>query len=453
MSDNREPPHSEESERAVLGSVIVAASDVLPLVADASADHFFSPANQVVWSAIERISAKGDGVDHVAVQDALKADASRLPGGIGYVVDLAAAAVHPAQVERHAGRIATMARLRRLIGLCVEVQSRAYSASDADEIIGEARDGIARLDSSGSVEAKRLAELVDEATKEIELRVEKKDTVRARFGIAGVDKIVRMRRGRLVVIAGLPGMGKTAVESGILAHNAINGVPGLAFSLEMDRQEMVERLISLRSHVPATNLERGELTVEQWKEDVKKAAKQIWEWPLWIDDRVLSANQIIGASNRWWAKNIVGQGNDFGLIAIDYLNLVRSDEHSENRNREVAKLGQKFKGLAKSLRTTVILLAQLNRKAADQGGEPKMSHLRDSGELEATADVIICPWRESYEKHTAHKLRDFEPEKAKWIVLKNKGGSTGYVDVLWHRERMEYADPEVTDLRTRRDWE
>ena len=199
-----------------------------------------------------------------------------------------------------------------------------------------------------------------------------------RFGIEDVDKMVRLRRGWLTVIAGLPGMGKTAAAAGVLAYNAARGVPCLLFSLEMVRYDIWARFAAIESRVSAVDIMDEELPVERmdWKR-VVTANGELERMRLTIDDRELSIAKIADEAQRWFQKSIISKGREMGLVAIDYLGLIRSEERTENRNREVAALVQRVKLLAKSMRIPVMLLAQLNRKAAARGGEPEMSDCRD----------------------------------------------------------------------------
>jgi replicative DNA helicase len=322
--------------------------------------------------------------------------------------------------------------------------------------LGDLRVGLEKLEASGASDgAIRVCDLVDEVTQGIEQRCRNTEHQRlARIGIEDVDSLIGdLRRGHLVVVGGLPGLGKSSFARQVLAHNVLNGIPGCVWTNEMDRAEWIEALISLRSHVPACDLARGKLKFEDWNGKVLPAAKKISEYPLWVDDRVLTASATGGEARRWFSKHVRRQGKDYGLIVIDYLNLVISDEKAESRNREVAKMLASFKRLAKDLRTTVMVVAQLNRKSSVENREPVMSDFRDCGEIEAMADVIICPYREGYGKPTTVKPVPFQPQPARILVLKRKGGATGGVDVEWHRERMEFCDIEGRSQQEQPHWQ
>lgn len=449
MSDDaRIPPHSEAAERALLGTVLVAASECLSELSDLTADDFFFPPHIAVWNCIRSVQRRGGQVNAISVQDEVRSLglSAALPEREGFTLELLREAAPLDHVLGHSTTIRRMATLRRLILLCRETESRAYQVTDVDDVLAGARTGVANLEvSANSAGPERLCDLLDGAIAEIGKRFERKDEHVIRTGIEAVDEITGgFRRGHFVVVGGLPSMGKTAAAIGVLAHNAINRIPCYVISLEMDRQEIVERILSMRARVSATDLYSGKVRATDGWEKVNRAAKQCFEWPLWVDDRPLSVNKIIGETHRWFAKCVKAHRSDdrdpIALVVVDYLGLVQSDERSENRNREIAKMAQAFKALAKELRIPVMALAQLNRKVLERGGEPTMADLRDSGELEAAAQVVIFPWREQHLKPPSEAPTPFAPEEAKWIVAKNTGGRRGFAPVLWHRERMEFTD-------------
>jgi replicative DNA helicase len=444
---DRIPPHSEAAEIAVIGSVIVASTELLQELSDLTPDAFFLPHHRTAWELVCAIRDRGARVDIISLQDEARAQSvtSRLPTGISWFLDAANAATVPEMAVIHAGTIKRMSTLRALISLCAEVSSRAYSMPEVDAALGDLRLGLETLEASGAADgATRICDLIDSVTQEVELRCRRDDQQRlARIGIDAVDELIGdQRRGHLVVVGGLPGMGKSSFARQVLAHNVLNGIPGCVWTNEMDRQEWIEALISLRSHVPACDIARGKIEYSDWHKKVIPVAKRISEYPLWVDDRVLTASATCGEARRWFSKHVKRQGKDYGLIVVDYLNLVVSDEKAESRNREVAKILASFKRLAKDLRTTVMVVAQLNRKSSIENREPVMSDFRDCGEIEAMADVIIAPYREGYGKPKTSKPVRFVPDPARILVLKRKGGATGGVDVEWHRERMEFTDVE-----------
>ena len=447
---NRTPPHSEAAEKAVLGTVLVAAPECLARLSDLAVNDFFFPCHVEAWEAIRALEKRGNPVNIVSVQDEIRArgTSGKFEDHTGWFIKTAGSAVSPEAIGSYAAQVRKLATLRRLIALCAETTSRAYSMAEVDDVLADVRNGVAALEvSSNSVGPIRICYLIDPAVKEIADRLDRKREHVIRTGIEAVDEITGgFRRGHLVVVGGLPSMGKTASAIGILAHNSLNQIPCYVVSLEMDRQEVIERILAMRARISATELYSGHARATEDWEKVKTAAKQAAEWPLWVDDRPMTVNKIVGEAHRWFAKCVrahrLDDPNPIALLAIDYLGLIQSEDDSENRNREIAKMAQGLKALAKELRIPVMLLSQLNRKVLERGGEPTMADLRDSGELEAAAQVIIFPWREQHLKPPIGAVMPFQPEEAKWIIAKNTGGRRGFAPVLWHRERMEFTDTE-----------
>jgi phage/plasmid primase-like uncharacterized protein len=287
------------------------------------------------------------------------------------------------------------------------------------------------------------------------------------FGIEAVDRLTnKMRRGYVTIMAGLPGAGKTSAALGTLIYNTQHDVPGMFFSLEMDRIDIGIRCLSQNSGVPATHLFSDEIKEGderlRWG-DVVTANGRMEKILLTLDDRMVSISQLEEQAHRWYAKKVKAAGKQTGLIVIDYLGLIRSDETSQNRNREVASFCHKVKQLAKDLRVPVMLLAQLNREAARRGGEPESSDLRDSGEIEAMADLIIFPYLqprddngEIIEPGTDASQEEVDSHVDKWIVRKNRNGARGAARVKWNAEIMQYTGLERMPYDgpdTRTDWQ
>lgn len=270
------------------------------------------------------------------------------------------------------------------------------------------------------------------------------------FGIGAVDRLTnRMRRGYVTVMAGLPGSGKTSAAIGVMIHNAQHGVPCMFFSLEMDRIDIGIRCLSQNSGVPAVHIFSDEIKEEdprlRWG-DLYSANGRLEKIPFRLDDRMVSIKQLEEEANKWYATKVKATGAPTGLIAIDYLGLIRSEEQSQNRNREVAGFCHRVKQIAKDLKVPVMLLAQLNREAARRGGEPESSDLRDSGEIEAMADLIIFPYLQPRDDagEIVPMAADSTPDEIKnhvdkWIVRKNRNGAKGAAQVKWNAEIMQYA--------------
>ncbi len=302
----------------------------------------------------------------------------------------------------------------------------------------------------GPIEA---ADLFPMVMQEIIDRKEGKSKNALRTGIKSVDNLTRgLQLGYVTVVGGLPGTGKTAAAIGIIMHNASNGVPCLLFSIEMDRIAIGVRFLSQNSFVPAVDIfdERIPLDSERLRwDDITSANGRMEKLLLTVDDRPHTLAEIVDVSHTWFANKVRAAGHKTGLIAVDYLGLISSDKESENRNMEVAKLCRGLKVLARTLHVSMLLCAQLNRSVNKRGGEPEMSDLRDSGEIEAVCDLGIFPWpwpREKVENGRGELELRKRPMKADekedpdvWLIRKNRNGPTGAALVKWEPELMRYT--------------
>ena len=303
------------------------------------------------------------------------------------------------------------------------------------------------------------ADLFPQVMQEIEDRKSGKVTNALGTGIKAVDKLTRkLQRSSVIVVAGLPGSGKTAATLGIVLHNASHGVPCLMFSIEMDRFAIGVRCLSQNSDIPAADIfdEGVKLDTETYSR-LMSANGRMEKLLLTLDDRPVGIEQIIEEAHRWHATKVKAAGHQMGLIAVDYLGLIRSGEKSENRNLEVANLCKGLKVLARTLRIPLLLCAQLNRASSKRGGEPELSDLRDSGEIEAVADLAIFPWpwpRDVVKNEQTGMLEskkrpmkaDEQSDDDVWIVKKNRNGPKGAVKVLWRPEVMQYTSLEPREF-------
>lgn len=306
---------------------------------------------------------------------------------------------------------------------------------------------------NGPISAEDLFPLVFE---EIKARKEGRSKTNLHTGIGSVDKLTGgLRRGYLTVVAGLPGAGKTSAAMGILAHNASHGVPCLMFSIEMDRLDIGIRFLSQHSGVEASRLFSEQKFSEDYMADkmawskLMDSSSELVQMLLTIDDRPVTLAQMTETAHKWFVDEVRAKAKETGLIGVDYLGLIRSDEGTDNRNREVAMLVQGVKLLARTLRVPVVLCAQLNRSSAKDGREPELCDLRDSGEIEAAADLVIFPYQWPRYRNmdgqivlkptTVEQQANHVEAVDMWLVRKNRNGPTGRAPVMWHPTTMLYT--------------
>lgn len=307
---------------------------------------------------------------------------------------------------------------------------------------------------NGPIDAEDLFPMV---MKEIEARKNGLSKASISTGIKSVDQLTRkLQLGYVTVMAGSPGSGKTAAALGIIAHNASHGVPCLLFSIEMDRISIGARMLSQNSNVPFVDIFDEDVPVDSPKlrwGDLYNADGRLEKILFTLDDRPVTVSQIEAQSHKWYAEKVSSKGHKCGLIVVDYLGLITSEEGSANRNLEVGVMCRRMKVLARTLHVSVILCAQLNRQVKKDAGEPEMHHLRDSGEIEAVCDLGIFPWpwpREQRKNQATGELEvakkamgpDDTDDPDLWLVKKNKNGGTGAARVIWRPEVMQYIGAE-----------
>ena len=318
-------------------------------------------------------------------------------------------------------------------------QAAIKGAESVAETIQEALDG-----EDGPIDAADLFPLV---VREIQARKSGKSKNALSFGIPSVDRLTGgLRRGMMTIIAGLPGAGKTAAAVGTILHNIVHGVPCLLFSIEMDRVDIGARFMAIETGVPAFDMldQHRQIDKDAWSR-MYSAGDRLSKLPLTVDDDPVTMDDIEARTHKWYATKVRAKGHPMGLVAVDYLGLIKAGENHESRNREVALLCQRFKLIVKnrSIRVAGLLLAQLNRLAARREGEPELSDLRDSGEVEAAGDLILFPypWPRVELEDGSVIMKQIGDEKPldKWLCKKNKNGPIGAAGVLWKPTVMHYT--------------
>jgi Replicative DNA helicase len=434
------PPHDEAAELSVLGTVLLAFDKAFPPLATLAIDDFFLPHHREAWSAILAVAERRQPVDLISVGAELSARGMvpRFPGGWeAWAVGVASKVSAPEHVEAHGQMVRDKATLRRLVELCVEVQTVSYSGQQAEEALTLAREGVARLElQSGQKDSIRLGEALGGALATIEQRTLGNISPGVSYGLEALDNLLGgAKPGQLIIVAARPGMGKSALVEQVLIKAARRGTPGHLFSLEMLMQETVERALASPSRVPSYMMAMGRVNVEEWKQ-IQAAGGKLYEIPLWVDDRSRSLGRIVAKIHKWHAMEVAKKA-PIGLVAIDYLQRIRTDgRKTENRDQEIGRISAELKSLAMELQIPIIAVAALSRATEKRGGPPMLGDLRECGNLEYDADVVIFIHRDiPVEDQKARR----EPGPAELIVAKHRGGPTGVADVYWNAPLMEFT--------------
>ena len=447
----RVPPHDLDAERAVLGSALVFGDNALSLAIGLRADDFFDPSCREAWAGLLELEKRGANANPIALADELKSRgmASRFqPSAHEWLMDCAHAASVLDILPHHLGIVRAKATLRGLIELCTHVQAMAYGGTDAAETLEAAREGVAKLEVQDDTEGPpKVGDLLSEALENIDERTRTGEDPNAiKTHISTLDEITGGGKpGQLILIAGRPGDGKSSLAGNIAVNQALAGDPCLVFSVEMGKQEVLERFLGLQAQVSIHRIGRGKIDFNEWKR-VTTAAGTLADSELYLDDRPHTIAQMMGQARRWHARQIRAKGLKRCSVMVDYAQLVEVDDSFEasSQEREIAIVSKQCKRLAKALGCPVYLVSQLNRKVTDRGGEPQLSDLRGSGSLEQDGDVIVFVFRDAPMDKPGERNKS---GPAKLIVGKHRGGPTGVAQANWIREYMQFtaATDEPTD--------
>lgn len=452
----RTPPHSVEAERACLGSVLIRPS-ALDELAELTLNDFFVPAHVEIFDAMRALSGRARAIDLLTLSEELKARQmlGRLEGGESYLVDLANKTPTSENVKHYAAIVAGKAALRRTIAACAEIQSAAYGdVAAVEDFLAGARQQLAGIELGGVEGPVSVGDDVSRVVDEMEKRGRNPERYLISTGIHALDDIITgLLPQTVTIVAANPSRGKTALALNTVIRAAMSGVPCLFFSLEMSRSQIIERALAYKTRINGRSLTQGKLSGEQWA-SVERASHD-WQQakiPIWIDERVHTSSRLCAVTRRWRAQRrserlaagLSAPEADLAVVAIDYLGLVQG-ESEESRRMEVAGMSRAFKRLAKIERLSVILCAQLNRANMKEltPRAPNLSDLRDAGEIEQDADVVLFPWWED-------QPPPFGPFDAEILIRKNRNGPTGEASITWEREFMTFRDRSTEPYRETR---
>jgi replicative DNA helicase len=455
--DQREPPHSLEAERALLGIVLVDAAGSLAKLAELDELDFFVPESRAIWNAIERVSEKegAAGINPISVWENLKAEneSPRVENGFNGLMAYATSAPIPQQLEYHAKTLRDKRILREVIAFSRESASRAYGGVNASELVADIWNGAGRLQCMGTMDTGpvRVGDALGELASVIEHRQSTGRLGDVMTKIEGIDaRLGGLRRQQFTVIAAGPNVGKSALGTNICVNVAIQNVPTLIFSAEMARGELLERMIAGQSRTPIDRIAMG----RAWPE-FHQGAGVLEPAPLWIDDSKMSLDEVMGTAYRWHAQHVMGGhsrkgGEEFplALMMFDYLQIFEVKDQVERRDREVAMVSHALKAMAKSLHIPVIGISAVNRKGQEAGQVVGLSSMRESGAIEYDADMVLIIHREIKEGDPESRNRSGPVDL---LCVKNRGGRLGRIPLWWDQDWTTFRDPDREDEEPRQE--
>jgi replicative DNA helicase len=427
----RIPPQNLDAERAVLGGMLLEPEAATRAVEIVGADDFYRPAHGKIFGAMLALFSRREPIDVMTLSEELaKAGDLDAVGGIAALTDLVDSTPSAANIEHYARIVLDKYILRQLIRASTDIAEDAYAASrEADAILDAAEQKIFKISESrvsqGFVHIKDvLKERFDEIQRVHETRI---SVTGLASGFIDLDKFTAgFHPSDMVIIAGRPSMGKTSFALNIAQHvGLLERKPVAIFSLEMSKELLVQRLLCSEGQVDAQKVRSG-FTSAKDIERLTNAAGLLSEAPIFIDDTpAISTLDMRARSRRLKSEH------DIALIIIDYLQLARCSERSENRQQEISSISRSLKALAKELSIPVIALSQLSRAVEARGGDrrPMLSDLRESGAIEQDADLVLFLYRaEFYDPDDPDKQG-----KAELIIGKQRNGPTGIVPLVFEK--------------------
>jgi replicative DNA helicase len=437
---DRMPPQSLEAEQAVLGAVLRENDALSKALETLEVNNFYRQSHRVIFSAMCELFEQGEPIDLLTLQERLRLKEDlETAGGVTYLAKLIDMTPTAGHVRHHAKIVREKAILRGLIHAATEIVSQSYEDTiEVEELLDRAEKSIFSISEQKITPSfTDIYSVIKESLKDIESLFERKQYVTGvPTGFTEFDeKTAGLQRGDLIIIAGRPSTGKTALALNIAQHAAgVKGIGVAVFSLEMSRSQIGIRLLCSEARISSTKLRTGFLSKNDWPL-LTRAAGTLAEAPIFIDDSaVMTDLEIRAKSRRLLAEK------DIGLIIVDYLQLVKGRSRPESRQQEVSDITRSLKALAKELNVPVVALSQLSRAVEQRHGKrPQLSDLRESGAIEQDADVVTFIHRRDV---PTGEPEEFPADEgiAELIIGKQRNGPTGTVKLAFLKEYARFEN-------------
>lgn len=430
MNEERIPPQDLNAEQSVIGSMLLDKNAITRAMEILSPESFYRDSHRFIYESILELSESNEPVDIVTVTDHLRNNGKLdAVGGSVYISDLLGSVPSAANAEYYAKIVEEKAVLRRLIDAGTGIISRAFDhPKEVDLVLDEAEKNIF------DIALKRVRQgffKIDHVLKNVLDRIDslygKKESITGiPTGFPDLDKMTAgFQNSELIIIAARPSVGKTAFALNIAQNISIrHKIPVAIFSLEMSKEQLAQRLLCSESEVDAQKLKTASLSDSGWKRLTRSLGK-LSEAPIFIDDSASITTMEMRAKARRLKLE-----HGLGLIIVDYMQLMQGRTNYENRVQEISDISRSLKTLARELDIPVIAISQLSRAIEQrQDRMPRLSDLRESGEIEQTADLVMFIHREGYYNPSSEK-----GNLAELIIAKQRNGPTGVVELIFRKE-------------------
>jgi replicative DNA helicase len=441
MSDLRIPPQNTDAEKAVLGAMLLSEEAIGTAIEHIDSHYFYETGHQKIFESIKDLYASRKNVDLITLSDFLKNQAMLdAIGGIAYLTQLAEFVPTAANVKYYIDIVKEKGIQRQLIKNSTEIIAKSYGTNvNVDELVDAAEQLIFEIATAKQKQqAFHVKDLVMGAVEMIDKLYQNKQAITGvPTGFIDFDqKTSGLQRADLVIVAARPSMGKSAFAVNIAEHAAGLGTPVAIFSLEMSKEQLVQRMLCSQAQVDAHKVRTGFLSPADWPH-LTKAAGKLSTMPIFIDDTpAISVLELRAKARRLKAQH------NIGMIVVDYLQLMQAGGKVESRQQEISEISRSLKALARELRVPVVALSQLSRAVESrQDHRPQLSDLRESGAIEQDADVVVLLMREEYYNPT-----DENRGIAEIIIAKQRNGPTGTVKLKFFKEHVKFTNLEMSHV-------
>ncbi|MEG2246751.1 MAG: replicative DNA helicase [Peptostreptococcaceae bacterium] len=432
----RIPPHSVESEQSILGSILLDKDAMITVSETIRPDDFYKEAHKIIYECMIKLSNKGEPIDLITLTEELRRQGHLDDiGGISYITSLSTIVPTTSNVKYYADIVKEKSVLRKLIKASSEIINLGYDGSSKiEDVLDKAEKKIFDISQEkASDDFKSINSVLMDAYDMIEhLYTSKSEMTGITTGFTDLNKKINgMQRTDLLLIAARPAMGKTAFSLNLVQNAALKGDASVAvFSLEMSKDQLVQRMLSAQSNVELKKLKTGKLGENDWPRIIDAMAV-LSNAKIHIDD---TPGIKISELRSKCRKLKIEQGLD--LILIDYLQLMEGEGNNESRQQEISKISRSLKIIAKELNCPVVALSQLSRAPEQRADHrPMLSDLRESGAIEQDADIVMFLYRDEYYHPDSDRKNIGEV-----IIAKNRHGETGAVELVWLGEVQKFAD-------------
>ena len=437
MELGKVPPHDDEAEQAVIGSMMTDKDAVISAIEVLKPEDFYREDNKTIYTAIMNLYAKAEPIDIITLKDELTSIGKLEPvGGLEYLATLPDKVPTTANVEKYIKIVEEKSILRSLIKTANELIQIGYDQNEEVEVLMDSAekkifDLMQRKSQKGYSSIRDI--LVDSFTELEQLYNQKQHITGVASGFIDLDnKTAGFHNSDLVLIAARPAMGKTAFALNIASYAAVSAnTPVVVFSLEMSKEQCANRILCSQAMVDSEKVAKGDISDEDWSKLAIASGELSESAGIFIDD---SAGINI-AEIRAKCRKLKLEKN-IGLVVIDYLQLIQGSGNTKSREQEIAEISRSLKILAKEINVPVLALSQLSRAPeARPDHRPMLQDLRESGSIEQDADIVMFLYRDDY----------YNPETeakniAEVIIAKHRAGPTGTVELLWMPSYTKFAN-------------